>query len=192
MRTLSLTLAACLAFSALALGQEKMMEQPAGVRGSFLKQSKQVEEQLVSLAQAIPQKDFTWRPMKGVRSVSEAFLHVALGNYAVLTTLGGTLPEGVDMKTLQTSTTDKAKIVEELKKSFQAINDCISKVPEQEYGQQVKFFGMDMTKLDMIFLAATHQHETLGQAIAYARTNHVVPPWTAEMQAKMKQEQRNK
>jgi len=187
MRTLSLILAGWLVLSGLAFAQKSMMEEPTGVASSFLKQSKHVEEQLVSLAQAIPQRDFTWRPMKGVRSVSEAFLHAALGNYAVLTTLGGKLPEGVDTKTLQTSTTDKGKIVEELKKSFQAINDFISKVPEQEYGQQVKFFGMDMTKLDMIFLAATHEHEVLGQAIAYARMNHVVPPWTAEMQAKMKQ-----
>jgi uncharacterized damage-inducible protein DinB len=186
MRIFSLLGLACLFLSMFALAQDKMMEQPTGVRGSFLKQSKHVEDQFVSLAQAIPQKDYTWRPMKGVRSVSEAFLHAAVGNYVMLRTLGDKLPEGVDLKTLQTSTTKKDQIVEAMKKSFTAINDCIVKIPESEYGNHVNFFGMDMTKLDMIFLAATHQHETLGQAIAYARTNHVVPPWTAAQQASMK------
>jgi len=44
----------------------------------------------------------------------------------------------------------------------------------------------------MIFVAATHQHETLGQQIAYARVVGVTPPWTAEMQEKMKQQPQQK
>jgi len=30
---------------------------------------------------------------------------------------------------------------------------------------------------------ASRSHEHLGQSIAYARMNHVVPPWTAREQA---------
>lgn len=33
---------------------------------------------------------------------------------------------------------------------------------------------------------ATHEHEHLGQSIAYARMNGVVPPWTAARRAKTK------
>jgi hypothetical protein len=32
-----------------------------------------------------------------------------------------------------------------------------------------------------------HAHEHLGQSIAYARMNRVVPPWTAAAHAKMRQ-----
>lgn len=187
-----LCLASVVSF-AFATAQEKAaakMDMPSGVRGSFAKQSKFVEGQLTSLAQAIPQEKYNWRPGEGVRSIAESFLHAAGGNYVTLTTMGGQLPAGVDMKTLEKSTTDKAKIADALKQSFAAVNDYISKIPEADYGKHVSFFGNDMTILDMIFLAATHQHETLGQAIAYARSNGVTPPWTAERQAQMKEKEK--
>jgi uncharacterized damage-inducible protein DinB len=36
----------------------------------------------------------------------------------------------------------------------------------------------------VIYLMVTHTHEHLGQSIAYARMNGVMPPWTAEAQKK--------
>jgi hypothetical protein len=72
------------------------------------------------------------------------------------------------------------------------VNDAVRNTPEASYGKSVKFFGMDVTMLDIVFAAATHQHELLGQQIAYARMNGVVPPWTAEMQKKMKEQEMKK
>jgi uncharacterized damage-inducible protein DinB len=43
---------------------------------------------------------------------------------------------------------------------------------------QVKLFGEDMTKQGAVMLILGDQHEHLGQSIAYARTNGVVPPWS--------------
>jgi uncharacterized damage-inducible protein DinB len=42
----------------------------------------------------------------------------------------------------------------------------------------VKLFGRDMTKLGALMLILEDQHEHLGQSIAYARSNSVVPPWS--------------
>ncbi len=172
----------------MKMGEMKMGEMK-GVQGSFMKQSKAIEQQFVSLAQAVPQEKYNWRPEEGVRSVAESFLHVAAGNYITLMTMGGKVPEGVDARAIEKSTTDKAKIVEEIKKSFKAVNDYVASVPDKDFERHVNFFGNDMTVLDMIMLAATHQHETLGQSIAYARMNHVVPPWTEERQTRMQQQQ---
>jgi uncharacterized damage-inducible protein DinB len=41
----------------------------------------------------------------------------------------------------------------------------------------VKLFGRDMTKQGALMLILNDQHEHLGQSIAYARSNSVVPPW---------------
>jgi uncharacterized damage-inducible protein DinB len=167
--------------------QDKGSALSQGIKATYAASAAQAENELVSLAGAIPQEKFTWRPAEGVRSISESFLHAALGNYITLTTMGGKLAEGVDTKTLEKSTTDKAKIVDALKKSFAAVNEYVANLPESDYAKQVKFFGMDRTVLDMVVLANTHAHETLGQAIAYARMNGVVPPWTAAMQAREKE-----
>jgi hypothetical protein len=35
-----------------------------------------------------------------------------------------------------------------------------------------------MTKLGALMLILEDQHEHLGQSIAYARSNSVVPPWS--------------
>ncbi|HEY5615321.1 MAG TPA: DinB family protein [Bacteroidota bacterium] len=172
----------CIALGAVA--QEKMkhdmkqMGDPKGVQGAFVKQSMFVENQFVTLAEAIPQDKYNWRPAEGVRSIAESFLHVARGNYGILTFIGAKVPEGVDMEKLEKSSTDKATIVDAMKKSFKAVNDYVQSVPESDFGREIDFFGNKMTVLDMIMLAATHQHETLGQSIAYARSNGVKPPWS--------------
>jgi uncharacterized damage-inducible protein DinB len=48
----------------------------------------------------------------------------------------------------------------------------------------MKQFGPDANKGDIIYLLAGHAHEHLGQSIAYARVNGIVPPWTAEAMKK--------
>jgi len=42
---------------------------------------------------------------------------------------------------------------------------------------------MKTTKRGAFLLLLSHAHEHLGQAIAYARSNRVTPPWTAKQQA---------
>jgi len=43
-----------------------------------------------------------------------------------------------------------------------------------------------MTVREVFLRTVAHGHEHLGQSIAYARANHVVPPWTAAAEAKAK------
>ena len=42
----------------------------------------------------------------------------------------------------------------------------------------VETFGFPGTKRDYLLILLTHAHEHLGQSIAYARMNGVVPPWS--------------
>jgi hypothetical protein len=42
----------------------------------------------------------------------------------------------------------------------------------------VKLFGQDTTKQGAVLMILLDQHEHLGQSIAYARANGVVPPWS--------------
>ena len=137
-----------------------------------------VEKKLVSLAEAMPADKFGWRPAEGVRSVSEVYIHVAGGNYMFPTIIGIKRPEGMVGRDMEKTITEKAKVVETLKGSFDHVRKAAESVPDSDLDKTVKFFSWDKTERQMLILMVTHAHEHLGQSIAYARMNGVVPPWS--------------
>ena len=177
-----------MAFCAFALGQDKPMDMPKGVKGSYLKQAGRVQGQILSLLDAFSDEQLNYRPMEGVRSTSEHFYHTCEGNYLSMKTAGFDLPAGIDLMTLEKGPVDKAQIKAAVTRSFDFAAECIAKIPESAYEDSVNFFGNKMTKLDMIVLAIYHQHEILGELISYARVNKVVPPWTAARQKRMQEQ----
>jgi uncharacterized damage-inducible protein DinB len=154
---------------------------PAGVRGEAWRNLNDPAGKLIQLAEAIPADKYTWRPAEGVRSMSEVLLHVAAGNFMIPRRLGGSMPEGFDLKTFETSTTDKAKVIEWLKASIVNATDAIAKLPDAELEKTSKWFdGRMITNREVAIFVGSHDHEHLGQLIAYARMNGVTPPWSAK------------
>jgi uncharacterized damage-inducible protein DinB len=142
-----------------------------------------MHKKYVDLASAIPPEKYTWRPAEGVRSFSELFLHVAGANYGFPQLLGAPVPANIDLKTLQKSTTDKAQIIDMLNKSFDNAHATIEKMTNADFNKALPKLGPDANEGDVIYLLVTHAHEHLGQSIAYARVNGIVPPWTAAAEA---------
>ncbi|MGH9531919.1 MAG: DinB family protein [Terriglobales bacterium] len=139
------------------------------------------EKKIVSLAEAVPQEKYTWAPGAGVRSTAEVYLHIALANYRFASFLGVKPPEGLVMRGFDKSTTDKSKIVEHLKRSFDNLKQAVRASTDLE--KKVKVFGEETTSRDAMLRAASHSGEHMGQSIAYARMSGIVPPWTAAEQA---------
>ena len=139
-----------------------------------------VQKEMVSLAGAVPQNKFTWRPAKGVRSVSEVYLHAAGAAYWFGKQLGFQVPADVEakMKDFEKSTTDRAKIEKALTDSFEWFAGNVKQMPDAELTKTVNLMGHDMTKRAVILVTMGHFQEHLGQSIAYARMNGVVPPWS--------------
>jgi uncharacterized damage-inducible protein DinB len=48
--------------------------------------------------------------------------------------------------------------------------------------------GRQATMREIMFFLAVHEHEHLGQMIAYARMNGITPPWTEEQQQRQQQQ----
>jgi len=139
-----------------------------------------MQKKFVGLAQAIPAEKYNWKPSEGVRTVSELFLHVASANYGIPNMLGIPTPAGFNGKTYEKSTTDKAKIIEELNKSFASAIGMVQNMTNADFAKPEKKLGPDANDGDIVYLLVVHAHEQLGHAIVYARSNGVVPPWTAE------------
>ncbi|HTV58724.1 MAG TPA: DinB family protein [Verrucomicrobiae bacterium] len=143
----------------------------------------EMQKKYAGLAGAIPQDKYTWRPGEGVRSVSEVFLHVTQANYYILSMMGVPAPPGMDAKDFEKSTTDKAKIISQLNESFAFAEAQVQNMTNADLAKPLPKLGPDANQGDVVFLLVTHMHEHLGQSIAYARINGVVPPWTAAANA---------
>lgn len=147
-----------------------------------------VEKQILDLEDAVPQDKYTWRPGPGVRSVSEVYLHIAFGNYRLGKMITGKAPPADakfdgDAKKWDAQTTDKAAIKKILQASFDYVRDAIKSVPDKDLDKKVSFFGHDITTRSGLIVIVNHEHEHLGQSIAYARVNKVTPPWSKGDQA---------
>jgi uncharacterized damage-inducible protein DinB len=151
-----------------------------------------VQKKLVQLANAVPADKLNWRPSPDTRSFAEVFLHVAGERYGFMSLLGVDKPAGFDGKTYEKSTTDKAQIVAELNKSWDVTQKTINDMTNADFAKLLPKLGPQANEGDVVYLLVADAHEHLGQAIAYARDNGIVPPWTLEAQKKAAEKKDNK
>ena len=137
-----------------------------------------MQKKFVALANALPTDKLTWRPSDDSRSFAEVFLHVATERYGILGMMGAETPAGVDRKTLEKSTTDRARIVDELNKSWDFTEKTIKGMPNSEFAKLLPKLGPQANAGDVVYILVADNHEHLGQSIAYARENGITPPWT--------------
>ena len=151
----------------------------SGFRAEFLRQLDEVSGKLVELAQAVPAEKYSWRPGEGVRSISEVYVHVASANYFLMKFIG--IDPAPDFtRDMEKTITEKTQVIQAMKKSFDHVRQAVLRTPDSELDKNVELFGQNTTVRDVFFTTAMHLHEHLGQSIAYARMNGVVPPWSAK------------
>ncbi len=152
----------------------------------FLGQVDFVEGRILALNKAMADKE-SWRPAGDVRSCSETYLHIAFANYLLPKMMGFEPPAAanfsMDMKKWDAQATDAAKINDILKASFDHVRAVAKKVTAEQMEKKVDLFGHEMSGRNVLITVLNHMHEHLGQSIAYARMNNVVPPWTAAEQS---------
>ncbi|HZR65198.1 MAG TPA: DinB family protein [Terriglobales bacterium] len=141
-----------------------------------------VNKKFVDLENAIPSDKFTWRPSADSRSFAEVFLHVAGERYQILKLMGATPSSDFNGKTFEKSTTDKAQIAEQLTKSWEWAQKQINGMTNADFAKLLPKLGPQANAGDVVYILVADAHEHLGQVIAYARVNGIVPPWTVEAQ----------
>lgn len=157
------------------------------MKAQSIEDLKDMQKKFVSLATAIPAEKYTWRPGEGVRSISEVFLHITAANHNIPTMMGTAKQAEFTAKDFEASTTDKAGIISQLNDSFSYAISTVEKMSNADFAKPEKQLGPDANAGDVVYLLVTHAHEHLGQSIAYARMNGVVPPWTAAAAKKQAQ-----
>lgn len=143
-----------------------------------------VQKKLSDLANAVPADKLTWRPTPDARSFAEVFLHVAAERYGILGMMGAEAPAGFKREGFEKSTTDRAQIVAELDKSWEFAKKAIEGMSNADFAKLLPKLGSQANAGDVVYILVGDQHEHLGQAVAYARENSIVPPWTVAAQKK--------
>jgi uncharacterized damage-inducible protein DinB len=153
----------------LAQGQA----QPAGIQAAFGRDAGTLSDKFTGLARVMSGK-YDWKPGQGVRSVGEVFNLIVKENGLLAGVLSGTPNTGAPPAPI----TDPEKMQEALKASYLNLQKAITGLSDNDLQTTVKLFGRDWTKQDALMHILADQHEHLGQSIAYARSNGVVPPWS--------------
>lgn len=164
--------------AASAVAAEPAAKAAAGTKAEFARNLDYAGDKLIQLAEAVPAEKYSWRPAEGVRSVAEVLLHAAGGNFMIPSFVGAKMPDGFDPKTYETSTTKKEEILAQLKKSLEHVKAAANALPDSDMDTPAKWFLGEGSKREILFFTAAHNHEHLGQLIAYARMNGITPPWS--------------
>ena len=180
--TIAVATIVCLSLAAPVRAQDAVSKDTAAaVKAGFVADLEGLQTKFVALAEAFPQDKYTWRPMDGVRSVSEVLMLAAFEGYAFIPNSFGAKPaelgsreEAAKLRTLS----DKAQVIDHLKKGFAHAKQQVGGLDAATLTAKRKVMGRDMTVIEAADGIAGDLHEHLGQLIAYARMNHIVPPWS--------------
>ncbi|HLY16612.1 MAG TPA: DinB family protein [Bryobacteraceae bacterium] len=148
----------------------------------------------LALAKAVPEEKYTWRPMEEVRSFGEVFVHMAGSTLLFCSYAGMKAPAGpahdlaaIYMKrgfempeifAAERAIKTKAQTVEIMDQAFHLAREMVRQMPDSDLEKRVDFFGRNITERALLIRLGDHLSEHLGQAIAYARISHIVPPWS--------------
>jgi uncharacterized damage-inducible protein DinB len=146
-------------------------------------------KKLLGLAEAIPADKYGWRPAEGVRSVSEVFVHAANANLMLPVAMGLAPAAGFTppadmpavmawMQEREAGLTAKEAVLAELAKSVDYAAATLGGLDSAVLDETIQPLGFPASRRAYALVLLTHNHEHLGQAIAYARSIGVAPPWS--------------
>lgn len=153
------------------------------VRSRFVTDLDTLQHKFLALAEAIPADKYSWRPAPGVRSIGEAFMHVASEYYLFTPMAYGATPSPVikraqgEMAKFEAMST-KVDVMKHLAEGFAYTRQAVLGLDNAKITGTQKLFGGDRTIIETSFIMSGDLHEHLGQLIAYARMNGIKPPWS--------------
>ena len=158
-------------------------ETALAARTAFLLDIDTLQSKFLALAEAIPAEKYAWRPAPGVRSIGEAFLHVASEWYVFTPVAFGAAPSPVIPRNREAfekfeADASKARVLEQLRAGFAYGRQAVSAVDPATLTGTRRFFGTEHNVVETASLMSGDLHEHLGQLIAYARVNGIKPPWS--------------
>ncbi|HXK06240.1 MAG TPA: DinB family protein [Verrucomicrobiae bacterium] len=158
--------------------------EPMTVSRLYDSQLKNTESEVVSLAEAMPESKYGFRPTNGefakVRTFAEQIKHIAAVNYLVSASVLGEKPP-VNLGTGENGPDDvksKDAVVKFLKDSFAYAHKAMLSLTDKNQLDMIKgpFGDQKSARAGLANIAVWHPFDHYGQMVVYARMNGVVPP----------------
>jgi hypothetical protein len=167
----------CVAYAQAAISATSEQE----FRAALIADLQVMRDKFLQLAEAFPQDKYSWRPMTGVRSVSEVLMLAAFEGYMFIpNSFGGqraNLGAPQEANALRTLA-DKPQVIEHIRKGFAHAQQQLETIDAPTLVASRNVFGTQRTAPAIALFVFGDMHEHLGQLIAYARSNQIVPPWS--------------
>ena len=161
------------AFTALLSAQEKAADPLMSGSKTIFGISKR---NILGSVDKIPEDLWSFQPTKDVRTFGQLFAHIADSQYQFC----GSATDGkAEEKGIEKTAKTKAEIVTALNQAFAYCDQAYSSMNDAKGAEQVKFFGMNITRLAILDFNVAHNMEHYGNLVTYMRLKNIVPPSSA-------------
>jgi len=126
----------------------------------------QIGQKLTALAEEVPESNFDYKPVEGVRTFAELLRHVAFWNRYLADSARGKKSDDTANELARDEFATKARIVDALKSSVADAAGALQEIPS----------GPNLETAEMLVTFIEHNCEHYGQLAVYARLNGIIPP----------------
>jgi len=141
-----------------------------------------LRRKFMALAKAVPTDKLVWRPMEGTRSFREVFAHVAAEGNTETAMFGRPLPPGsladFDAEEARLTKLPDDQLIAVMDRAMQSLSATLGGLSRATINSPIRYYGQSTLPRVAATYTLIDLHEHLGQLVAYARTNTIVPPWT--------------
>ena len=142
----------------------------------------QMRDKFLSLAEAFPEDTWDWAPMEGTRSVRDVMVLMVAEGHIFPAMWGADLPTGAaddfGAEIGRVTAMSRAGVIREMERSLNYMVEAVRSMTQADRAADRNWFRTETNGAGVVMHALMDMHEHLGQSIAYARSNQIVPPWS--------------
>jgi hypothetical protein len=141
-----------------------------------------LRKKFMALAKAVPADKLAWRPMEGTRSFREVFAHVGAEGNTETAMFGRPLPAGsladFDAEEARLKKLPDGQLIAAMDRAMQSLSETLAGLSRAKINTPITYYGQSTLPRAATTYTLNDLHEHLGQLVAYARMNTIIPPWT--------------
>jgi len=141
-----------------------------------------LRQKVMALAKAVPAGKLGWRPMEGTRSFREVFAHIAAEGNTETAMFGRPLPAGsvadFDAEEARLKKLPDDQLIAVMDRAMQSLSATLGGLSKAKINTPIRYYGQNTLPRVATTYTLNDLHEHLGQLVAYARMNQIVPPWS--------------